>query len=316
MCSQNPAEVETVKNELLKAGIAAETRPHSLAQELGASGVELWVQDERDFFNAARLLARMQDRAAGRTGGSVANPQEETPERSIGVAKPAAEPHSVPQRGGNNADSRRAGASRHEELKRARSLLETGIEEMFARERELAEECASLRAKVKELTQALAQGEAAFASEIEGRAAAEKNLVEQISCLVRARELEREEWRRLKSQDDALKNAQKELDSTFRRLQAQQGAAAALKEKVVSLEIQRDEREKSLCNARTEALAEREARIAAEEQAERAELAQEVLKKQLAEHKEREQQMHAHVASLNTLFSRADTNGGNGAHTP
>src|SRR6516164_9190563 len=60
MCSQNKAEVEAVKKELLKAGIESETRKHSLAESFGVNAVELWVQDERNFFDAANVIARMQ----------------------------------------------------------------------------------------------------------------------------------------------------------------------------------------------------------------------------------------------------------------
>ena len=60
MCSQSRAEIEAVKDELTKAGIATETRNNPMAEALGVNGLELWVQDERDFFNAANLFARMQ----------------------------------------------------------------------------------------------------------------------------------------------------------------------------------------------------------------------------------------------------------------
>jgi hypothetical protein len=170
---------------------------------------------------------------------------------------------------------------------------------------------------VEELSKSLAQGRVAFTREIETRAAAEKNLVEQNSSLAKLLELERHEWQKqLKGRDDSLKNVQKDLALMLKRLQAQQAAAAALKEKVVSLEMQQEEREVLICNARMEALAEREARIAAEEQAQRAVLAQESLKKQLVEHKEREQRMQAHVASLNSLFRRTEPNGASRAAQP
>jgi hypothetical protein len=294
MSSQNLEEVEAVKAKLLKAGIATETRSNPVAEGLGVNGVELWVQDERDFFNAARLLERMQNHVAG-----------ETPERSVGMNKPAAQQSGAAHRGQNGVDSKHGNEPGHEELKQASSLLEKGIKEMFARESELAEECASLRSKVQVLSQALAEGQAAFRREIEGRTAAEKNLVEQISSLVSARERERRESQeQLKSRDDSLKNVQKDFGSMLRSLQAQQAASAALKEEIVSFEMQRDEREISLCHARAEALAEREARMAAEEQAGKANLALELLKKQLVECKERQQQVQTYVAGLSSLLGK------------
>ena len=140
---------------------------------------------------------------------------------------------------------------------------------------------------------------------IDGRTAAEKNLVEQITSLVSARERERREWQQqVKSREESLKNVQKDFGSMLRRLQAQEAKAAALKEEVVALEMQRDERETSLCNARAEALAEREARIAAEEQAARASQAQDFMKKQFVEQMEREQQVQNCVASLSSLLCK------------
>ncbi len=309
MFSRNQDEVEVVKNELLKAGIAAEIRRDPIADAMGVSAVELWVQDKRSFFDASKLYARMQDRVAGRSGGPATKPKDET-ERRIGVNMPDAERSSPPHRDVNGGDSRHASEPRREELKHASSLLEKGITEMFRRESELAAECASLRSKVEELSQALAQGKGAFAREIESRAAVEKNQAGQISGLASALEREKQKCQQqLKSRDDSLKSAQEKLDSVSRLLQTQQAAGAALREEIVSLEMQRDEHEISLCNARTEALAEREARIASEERAEKAGLA---LEKQLVKQAELEQQMQAHLASLTSLFRRVDTKGASG----
>jgi len=310
MCSKNQDEVEVVKKELLKSGIVSETRPHAMAAAFGVTGVELWVQNERDFIDASEIYAQMQNRAAGRSGKPATNPPGEAPARSLGVAEPGAQQYSPPHGKVNGIGSRHISEPRREELKHASSLIEKGIEEMFLHERELAEQCASLKSKVQELSQALAQGQATLAHEIESRAAAEKILVEQISGLVSGREHERQEWQqKSKGRDDAFKNAQKELDSVSRLLHTQQAAAAALREEILSLELQRDEHEISLTNALAEALAEREARIAAEERAEMVALAQASLEKQLLEHRELEQQMQAHMASLSSLFCRKDTKG-------
>jgi len=309
MCSPNQDEVEAVKNELLSQGIAAETRPHPVAEELGLSGVELWVQDERDFFNAARLFARIQDRAAGRSEKPVANLPGETLEGSVGGHKPATKQSFAAQGGEHSLDSRPVSQPVQEERKPASPQPGKGIEGKVVPEGEVGGECAALRRKVEELRQALAQGQAASAREFESRTAAEKNFVDQISGLASLLERERGEWhRQLKSRDDSLKNAQKDFDSILRVLQVEQAAAVALKEKVVSLEMQRDDREKLLCQAHTEAEAERKGRVAAEERAKKTGQATEFLKRQLAEHKQREQQMQAHVASLNSLFggTRAD----------
>jgi len=310
MCSRNQDEVEVVKNELLKAGITAEMRRGELSQAIGATAVELWVPDARDFFNASKLFARMKDRAAGSSGEPATEPQAEVAEPRVGTAKPQAEQHSSPPQPVNGADSRRTNEPRGEDWKQAGSLLEKGIAEMFRLEGELTAQCGSLSRKVEELSQALAQGEAALAREIEGRAAAEKTQAERISALVTTREREKQKWQQqLKSRDDSLKGSQEKLDSISRLLQTKEAAAAALKEKIVALELQQQENKVLLCNARTEALAEREARIAAEESAQKFGLAQASLEKERLKYKELEQQMQAHVASLTSLFRKVDTKG-------
>jgi chromosome segregation ATPase len=277
MCSQNPDDVKVVKNELLKAGIPSETRVQPIAGPAGFGRVELWVENERDFVTASKLYGRIQDRASGRPAG-------------------------------NGADSKVPGASRREDLKHARLLLERGIEEMFQRESELAGECASLRSKAEESSQGLAKVQAALAREIEGRAVAEKNQAEQIAGLTRALEAERQNWQQqIKARDELVKKTQLKLDATARLLQNQQASLAALKEQGVALELAREEHEKSLCQARTEALAEREARIAAEAKVARAQQTQKSLETELFHRKELDQQMQAYVASLSSLCGKMET---------
>jgi len=261
MCSRNKDEVEAVRNELLKAGIPSEIRPDPISEAMGVSAVELWVQEERNFFDASKLFARIQGRTAGKPIAPATNPQGDSSERHF-----------------NGSESSRAREPRRDELTHARSVLEKGIAEMFARETVLTGECASLRSKVQELTQRQA-----------------------------ALESERSKWQQqLKSRDDSLKFAQEKLDSMSQQLQTQLGAAAALREQLASLEQQRDEQERSFCNARSEALAERKTRIAAEERAQRAALA---LEKQLVDQTELGREIQAHVASLDALFRRVDTKG-------
>src|SRR5262245_6655079 len=76
--SGNEHEVEEVRRELLKAGIASEKRRHPIAEAFGVSGVELWVQNERDFFNASQLYARMQHLAANPLEAAAACQKPET----------------------------------------------------------------------------------------------------------------------------------------------------------------------------------------------------------------------------------------------
>ena len=201
---------------------------------------------------------------------------------------------------GNGTDSIMAGES----LNQARLLLERGIEQILRRESDLADECASLRSKVEESNQALAESQAVLAREIESRAAAEKNQTGQIA---RALEAERQDWQQqIKTRDELLKKTQVRLEAVTVLLQNQQAAAAALKEEIVALELEREEHEKSLCQARTEALAEREARIAAEAIAALADQTQKSLKTELLHRKELEQQMQAYVASLSSLCGKME----------
>jgi chromosome segregation ATPase len=187
-------------------------------------------------------------------------------------------------------------------LKQASSLLQKGIEEMLVRESELASECASLHGKLEELTRTLAQAHADAAQEIESREAAERNQAEQLTGLLTTLERERQEWQqKLKSSDDSCKHEKQRAGSLSRLLQAQQVAATALKQELAALELQRDQQERALSDARKEMVAEREARVAAEE---RAGLVEESLQTQWAEHQELERQIQAYAANLGSLLTR------------
>jgi hypothetical protein len=64
MCGGSEKEIELVRKKLFEAGITSETRRHPMAASLGVSGLELWVQNERDLFNASRLYTRLQQESA------------------------------------------------------------------------------------------------------------------------------------------------------------------------------------------------------------------------------------------------------------
>src|SRR5262249_39022844 len=160
------------------------------------------------------------------------------------------------------------------------SLLEKGIAEMFRLENELTAEGVSLRNKVEELSQALAEGQATLAREVEGRVASEKNQAAQISALSSTLERERQKWQQqLKVSDDSLKASQEKIEAMSRMLQTKDALAATLKEQIVALGLRLEEHKTLVLNARTEALAEREARMAAEERAQKSDQAQATLEK-------------------------------------
>jgi len=304
MCSRDPAEVEALQNEFFNAGIAVATRSNPVAESLGIRAVELWVTDERDFFTASKLYAEMRDRTSGKCGGATVPLQAETPDQhhpkepEPGKVKP-------PNRGVNGSNSKHANEPQREELEQASSLLEKEIDDMLKRESELVTECASLRSKMEEMGQALAEARAALGRETESRAAAEREQAKKLSGLQSAMEHERHEWQRqLKSRDESLKVSQKQLDAKSQLLQTHQAAIVELRDTIVASEQQRAASEKSLSGARGEAAMQRQARLAAEERAKAAAEAQKSLEKQLLEQKDLEQKMQAHIASISSLRSK------------
>jgi hypothetical protein len=304
MCSRDPLEVEALQNEFFKAGIAVATRSNPVAENLGIRAVELWVTDERDFFTASKLYAEMRDRTSGKCGGATVPLQAETPDPHH-PKEP--EPGKVtPQnRGVNGSNSKHANEPQREELEQESSLLEKEIDGMLKRESELVTECGSLRSKMEEMGQALAETRAALDRETKGRAATEREQAKKLSGLQSAMEHERHEWQRqLKSRDESLKLSQKQLDAKSHLLQIHQTAIMELRDAIVASEQQRAASEKSLSGARGEAAMQQQARLAAEERAKAAAEAQKTLEKQLLEQKDLEQRMQAHIASISSLRSK------------
>jgi chromosome segregation ATPase len=289
MCSKNENEVEGVKTELLKAGIPSETRRHPIAEALGVSGVELWVENEQDFHDASEIYARLQlDRASSQEAPGISRIAD-TSGRS--VSEPEAQ-----------LESRPVVQPRRMDLKQASSLLQKGIEEMFLHESELAGECASLQDKIEKLNLALAQAQADVATEIKTREEAERNQAQQITGLLDSIARERWEWQeKLKSNNEAFKNAKEQVTSLSRMLQAQQAAATAFKQELAAIELQREQHQRSLSDARKEADAERQGRIAAEE---RAGVAEQALDTQWFKRQELERQIQDHAAGLSSLLAR------------
>ena len=195
MCSQNQAEVESVRSELLKAGINVEVRNHPLAERLGVRGIELWVPQERDFVQASRLYEKLQERSSGDSETLGSEPPTPTPEPIAQAEERTTQEDNTSTGEANCAPSSPVNETGREELKQASALLQKGLDEMFRRETELSDECTLLRSKVEELTQALDHALSALANETEARASIEKVQAEQISGLVNALEAERQDWR-------------------------------------------------------------------------------------------------------------------------
>jgi hypothetical protein len=299
MCAGNEREIGLIRQKLLEAGIASETRRHPIAEALGVNGIELWVQNEQDFFNASKLYNHLQQTPGNSPGTPPMSPETEIPGHSVNGPKPQVESSSTPPTDAAKVGSKPVVQPRRLEFKQASSLLQKSIEELLQCESELEGECASLRAKVDQLTRALAQAQADVGQEIKDREAAERNQSEQLTGVLDTIARERREWQaKLKSSDDSIKNAKEQVGSLSRLLETEQAAAEALQHKIVALQLQRDEQESSLCDARKEAAVERKARLAADE---RAGLAEESLQTQWAERQELERQIQV---SLGPLMAR------------
>src|SRR5262252_2247769 len=91
MCTGNENDVADVKNELLKAGIPAETRRHPIAEALGVTGVELWVENEQDFHDASEIYARLQLQGANDPEAPQSSRTADTSGRIVGAPKAQAE---------------------------------------------------------------------------------------------------------------------------------------------------------------------------------------------------------------------------------
>ncbi len=332
MCSQNEAEVQAVRRELLKAGVRAETRNHPLAESLGVRGIELWVQDERDFYTAANVFARMQAKPGPDPVAAPVEAEDGPPPAPPVLDKcNAQEEPQAPA--GNPGDAATLTELNPEHLEQTSSLLQKEIEAMLECETELNTECISLRTKLTELEQALAESQAALAREAESRAVVERTQAQEICTLQSALEGERAQrvaaeeqvernrmereraaqqlgrerdqlQQELKAREAALQEAQKRLEGKTQFLRNQEGLLIKLKKDLASLERQNNESHKALAQASAELVLEREARAAAERRAESAAAAQQLLEKQLLDQKLMQQKLQAHWTNLNSLYSK------------
>jgi len=320
-----------VKKQLLKAGIQSVTRKHSLAESFGVNAIELWVQDEQDFFNAANVIARMQVPPSSTPEASLDKPQTESLPTPVALGADQAK-HGKPQ-GLDPAHSTPVAQIKPEELAQTSSLLQKEIEELLQCESELTTECVSLRSKLKELEQALAHSQDALRREMENRAALETQQAQQISALQSAFEGERAQraaaeeqlqrerlehkcaaqqlvqdreqlQQQLKAGDAALHDTLKKLETKAQSLRSQEAAVLKLRKEMTSLEREKNEGQECLARANADLALAREARTAAQQRAESAEAAQKCLEKQLLEQGQLQQTLQAHWNNLNSLYSK------------
>ncbi len=316
ICSQDRAEIETVKKELFRAGIRSEIRSNPLADALRVVRLELWLEDERDLFNASKLYAGIQSRNGRKPVDSAAAQRTEPPEIYVDVDDPPGNRKVRKQRGREEAEQPQPEAA-SETLMEASALLEKEIETALEREAELARKCGGLHSRIEELTGALAKAETELARERESRQTYEKKAAAEVLSLQSACERERsgrvraeeqlehekrESQDTLRSRNEALKTAQTKLDSVLQQLQTQQTAVVELRKELVTREQQAQEQEKLLARSRAEAAAERQERTSAVENAERAVAERAELEKRLAQEKGR--QAAAYAQNLNSLRAK------------
>lgn len=230
--------MEAVKKELFLAGIRSEIRSNPLAEALRVTRLELWLEDERDLFNASKLYATLQGRASGKAAERAPAPQSNPAEEYIEV-EVSDEPNQ-PQRpmSEGHADSR--SEPNADEVSQASALLEKEIEKMLQRESELTTACAALQSQVNELTQKLAQSQADITREAESRAAVEKKLSAEVSKLQGA--IEREKKERVRAEE----TLEREKGQIQQKLQSRDEAVRVAEERAAKAVVARESLEKQL----------------------------------------------------------------------
>jgi hypothetical protein len=302
MCSTKPEEVGAVKRQLFKAGIRSEIRSNPVATALNIVRLELWVENDNDYFAAQKFYNNMVARAGN---GLEPTATEDSTESSVVLRDPEASPTRAVNRGvdGENKSQCPGG-----ELEEVSLLLEKEIEEVIEREDALTATCTALRSEVESLNRSLSESQAAAeknAAEFAAlRGSLERELVEHTRSEDQLKIEVREMQSRLKSVQETLVEKQKKLDSTLQQLQTHQANVLELRKEIVSREQEWDENKRLVSKARAELAVERQSRISAEEQVAKSAQAQRLLEKQLVEQKDMQEQLRASIGSLNSLRSR------------
>ena len=322
MSSNDRQEVETLKRKLFKAGIRSEIRGNPLANVLGITRHEVFI-DERDLLRASKVRHDLEtvvsaDHAAGSPGGgrgidSIVG--GEGPEL-VTDAEVLPASSTEPPRVESPARGPETGAAEPKvEFAQATALLEKEVEELLVRESRLVNRCSSLEEKLKALDESLAQAAADLARETSNRSTGEKKLAE--VCAARA-SLEKEMQRlevRLKTSEQALATSQTQLESQTRDFTIQQARIANLEKEVSSRDTQLERIAESLAQARAGMDELKNLRLAAEQKSDALASARKALDAQLAqqaqqqerllrERRDEHEQMRACVGKVNDLSSR------------
>lgn len=193
----------------------------------------------------------------------------------------------------------------------ASSTLKQAVSQILDRERALVSECDLLRVRVEDLERALEQRQAAFAREHESRRAHEKQLADTFSRLSAALACERkvrafteETLRRERRDREAegrakeacISEVRQELESLARAKTAQDAALAGLRKDLAASAAKRQEQERLLLKLREQAMAERKARLAAENRAAKAAKSVAAVERRLLGQKELQRLVQRHLA--------------------
>jgi predicted nucleic acid-binding Zn-ribbon protein len=322
MSSNDRQEVETLKRKLFKAGIRSEIRGNPLANVLGITRHEVFI-DERDMLRASKVRHDLEtvvstDHAAGSPGGgrginSVVDGEESElvtdaevlPAHSTESAREVG-PGRGPETGGTESKG---------EFAQATALLEKEVEELLVRESSLVNRCSSLEERLKVLDESLAESRADLAREVSNRSSAEKKL----TGVCEAHDSLEKEMQtlnvRFKASEQALGTSQAQLESQTGELSVQQVRIANLEKEVSSRDTQLERIAESLAQARAGMDELKNLRLAAEQKSAALAAARKSLESQLAEQaKQQEQllrerrdeheQMRACVGKVNDIRSR------------
>lgn len=305
MCSTQQEEVGAVKRELFRAGIRSEIRENPLTAALNITRLELWVENDKDYFAAQKFYANMQARAVNghepaaeeEPAGASINPEVAPDSSKWAVSRGAA------GRDGNCKSQLPGG-----ELEQVSLLLEREIEEILQREDALAETCSTLRGEVENLSRSLSESQAAAEKHAAEFAALKISLEREVAEHARSEDQLKGEVRELqsllKSAEGTLVERQRRLEATLEQLQTQQAKVVELRKEIVSREQEWDEHKRLVSKTRAELAVERQSRIVAEENAAKSAQAQERMEQQLAEQKDLQGQLQSSIGSLNSLRDR------------
>lgn len=171
MCSTERKEVEELKSKLFRAGIRSEILSNPIAHALGIVRLEIHIP-EADFVDASRihqefLAARNNDWASNGAPRSSGNGRAGDEEVEVLVEPERLSPANLQLGPSNRGAEARAGrpGDASGDLTQAAVLLEKEIEEVLARDHQLAQQSAALQGQVKTLEESLAAAQGRLESQ-------------------------------------------------------------------------------------------------------------------------------------------------------